>query len=450
MIGVIGPADSVAIALDVALSEGRAGEVIVRAYQRPEEARSIALELAGVCKALLFTGRVPYALSIADGPLGVEARFISHSGADLYRAIAEVLIERQGQMPAVSVDAIDEITVKGAFRDINLPEPTAIMPIWDEDGTLLFRDPDEIAQFHLAAYERGEIEGCLTCLAGTYETLREAGVPVWRIEHTRGTIREALNNALMAADLRRSNASQIAVAMFSIDDDYMRSLDGYERDLVRLRVHQFLIEQAKKFSGRPMTLTDTTFAVTTSRGAIEKAIERYRAGQVSFIEPTDLNVPITIGVGIGETYALAEDNAEKALELSTARARTSVVFPDGSVHTVGEDDRPSRFRLQETTAGVLELSQTLGVGTLSVHRLMDALERVDSSAVSPQQLAEAYGLQQRSARRLLTALVSVDLAEVVGRRAGPGKGRPQTVYSVDMAKLATIMSSPPAASHQSS
>lgn len=438
MIGVIGPRDSVATVLRVAEEEGRLADVIGRSYDQPEDATKIAIELQEMCPVLLFTGRVPFALANGDAQVHADTQFIDHSRADLYRVMAQILIDRHGMMPRLSVDTISEATLQSAFRDIDLPVPTRTLPVADDEDHLQFSNGEQVATFHLEAIKDHDVEACLTCFANTFEALKRAHVPVWRVEHSRGTIQQALRNAWLTDELHRSHSSQLAVALVRMDTT-LRGLDPYQREAARLRVHQGLLEHAKKLSGQLTTVDDLTFAITTSRGAVENAISRLRAGYASLLTPPDLGLTLITGFGIATTYAIAEESARHALGLSELQGRTCVVFPDGSIYTAEESESPVKLQLQETTPAILELSEKLGIGPLSIRRLVGALGRVDHTALTAQQLAHAYGVQQRSARRLLNALCAADLGEAVGVRAGPGKGRPQTVYSAHIADLMKII-----------
>jgi hypothetical protein len=440
MIGVVGPPDSVKLAQLVAHEEGHDQDLQVRAYSRPEDAAQLAQEIDDACQVILFTGRVPYSLARSSASLRAETQFISHSGADLYRTLARILIDRHGVMPRVSVDTIDDVTVQSVFRDISLPSPTDVLPLADADGQLLIASSDEIAAFHLEKIREGSVDACLTCLAGTHEKLLAAGAPVWRVEHTRATIREAMQKAWLSAELAQSKSTQLAIVLIQPSPTALGKLGRYEREDAQLRVHQGLLQQAKKVSGKLSVVNDTTFLITTSRGAVEAAISRYRAGHASLLVPPDLGVGIRIGIGTGATYALAEDNARHALKLSNLQGYTNVVFPDGSVYSTGQNGNLNRLKLQETTPAVLDLATKMGIGPLSIWRLVHALGRLDVAALTAQQLAHTYGVQQRSARRLLTSLCSAGLATEVGVRVGPGAGRPQTVYKVNLTELSAVLS----------
>lgn len=439
MIGIVGPADSVSSVIEVAREAGRGDEVFGRAYERPEEATQIARSIDRICDVILFTGQVPFEIAASEVKSTAEVQVISHSGADLYRVIAQILIERQGQMPKVSVDSLDERIIRNAFRDVNLPVPQHVLPVLDADGSLQFPGVEDTAEFHISRVRQGVVEACLTCLASTHILLQKAGVPAWRIEHTRVTIGQALERAWLAAELRQSLSSQLAVVLVEMKPTTARNIDPYKRASERLRVQHQLLEQSKKVSGHLSELETGVFMITTSRGAIETAVTRFEYGHASLLSLLEVGGDLTTGAGVGPTFALAQNNARRALQVAASGKGPTIVYPDGTVFSVADRRGGVSLRIQETSQSVLQLAEQIGVGPLSLRRLVDAVGLLDHSAVTAQHLAEAYGVQNRSARRLLTALRDAGHADDVGIRSSPGAGRPQTVYNVHVDDLRTAL-----------
>ncbi|WP_283133649.1 hypothetical protein [Rhizohabitans arisaemae] len=432
MIGIIGPEDSVELVLKVADGQGRAGEVTTRAYAHPEQAPDLARELDELCQVLLFTGRIPHALAEAAGGLRAEIDFMPHSGIDLYRTLSRMLIAGGGRLPRISVDTIEAEIVRETYDDIELTPPTEILPIAD-DGVLLSSGVDEIADFHRARYESGAVEACLTCLGAVHRKLTAEGVPVWRVEHTRASVRDALRRAWLAAEVRQSRATQIAVMMIALAEPAVRERDPYRAELQRLRLREALLEHAERMRGRLTTVDDSTFLITTTRGTVESAIARHRAGHASLLTLRGVEAEHAVGLGTGTTIAAAEDNARKALTLGRQHGDTQVVFPDGEVYSSRETT--VKQRLRETAPGVLRISEQLRIGPLSTRRLLEALHQLDSGQVTARALADAYGVEVRSARRLLNSLRAAGYAEEAGLHVSTGAGRPQTVYRVAMRRL---------------
>ncbi|WDZ82939.1 hypothetical protein [Micromonospora cathayae] len=432
MIGIIGPEDSIRLVQEVASGEQRSAELTARAYARPEQAPELARELDELCQVLLFTGRIPHAFAVAAGGLRAEIDFVPHAGIDLYRTLSRILLATGGRLPRVSVDTIEADVVRETYHDIETEPPTEILPIADSSG-LLFSGLDEITAYHRQRYESGQVDACLTCLGTVHRDLREQGVPVWRVEHTRTSVRDALRRAWLAADVRQSRATQIAVMMIELTEPAGRGHDPYQVERQRLRLREALLEHAERMRGRLGSIDDRTLLITTTRGTVESAIARHRAGHASLLALRGVDVAHTVGFGAGTTIAAAEDNARKALALGRGSGDTHVVFPDGEIYSSRQS--PVKQRLRETAPGVLRVSEQLRLGPLSTRRLIEALHQMDPNQVTARGLADAYGVEARSARRLLNSLRAAGFAEEVGLHVSTGAGRPQTVYRVAMQRL---------------
>lgn len=436
MIGIIGPEDSVRLTLEVAEAEGRADEVTARSYTDPEQAPQLARDLDDVCQLILFTGRIPYALVAADGGLRADIDFMPHSGIDLYRTLARMLIVHGGQLPRVSVDTIEANTVQDTYHDIDLESPTEILPITDESGKLI-AGRAEIIRYHRERYESGAVEACLTCLGSVHRDLTALGVPVWRVEHTHASVRDALRRAWLETAMHQSQATQTAVMLVELTEPAARQGNQYDAERRRLRLREVLLEHAQRMRGRLSIVDDTTFLITTTRGTVERAIERHRSGHTSLLTLRGVEVPHAVGFGVGTTVAAAEDNARKALVLGQQSGHTQVVLPNGEIYSAVATG--VQVKLREMAPAMLRVSEQLGLGTLSTRRLLDALHRVDPSEVTARQLADVYGVETRSARRLLNSLRTAGYAEEAGVQVSTGAGRPQTVYRIALQRLASAL-----------
>lgn len=433
MIGVVGPKDSVALAQQVADDLGRAAEIVGVTYHHADEAVPLARSLETSCEVVLFTGQAPYEQARRDGEWQCELDVIQHSQADLYRTIALVLKETRGRFPRVSVDSLDPELVRDVFEDMALRVPDVILPLVDDAGTFVFEDEKGTARAHLAAMPRGRQTAVLTCLAGTYQALTKAGVTVWRIDHARVTIVEALQRAWLTADVRRSRGSSIAVVLVR---------PGPSRGSASTRFERALRSHARRMGSHVVSDGDR-FLLTTTQAAIEAMLRRHREGQQSLVDLATKAAegsPASIGIGLGGTFVTALDLAQKALQVAANTAEPTIAREDGTVDSLLDSQRVA-VNLQETSEGALELAQQTGLGPLSLRRLVAALGRTDYAALTAQQLAEFYGVQPRSARRMLGLLVEAGYAREAGVRGAVGAGRPHVVYEVDLPTLTRVMSS---------
>lgn len=441
MIGIIGPADSVALAESVAAEQGLGDQVVGRAYSRVEEAPALARELDRICQVLLFTGRVPYSLARAHGHLAATMRYVPHSGADLYRTLVLLLREHRGDLPRISLDTIQPTIVREAYEDLGLDPPRHILGLEAEDDPERIRASAEITAFHRRLAEAGEVDVCVTCLGEVDGALRDAGVRTWRIAHTRAVLREALDAAALQARLAITETTQPAAVILASDGpaggagvagDGHGSYDVQRR---RLRAREAAIDLAERLQGRLGDLDEDTFIIQTNRGAIDAAVARLVAGYGGPLDPDRSASGLRMGIGMGATVSGAEENARRALVMSERDGDLHVAAADGTVTRVGRTGHAETLRLRETDVAMARLARQLGLGPLALTRLTRALRQLDASAVTAAELAQAYGIEARSARRLMTALQRAGIAIPQGRQGGPRAGRPQTVYRIDVGRL---------------
>lgn len=437
MIGVIGPADSVRLALAVAADDGLAESVMGRPYSSPDEAPSVARDLDQICQVLLFTGRYPYAQSDRRDELTAATRHVPHAGADLYAVIVRLLREH-GHMPRVSIDTIEPRILAEAFEDLDLELPVHHIPleVADEPGAL--RSTEDLVAFHKERFLGGDVDVCLTCVAAVYEKLRAAGVAAVRITHSKSVLREALRQAHLTERLAITQAMEPAAVLISLPRPRSDASDDsgpYDAQRRRLRAREAVLDIAERLEGRLADVDDDTSMVYTSRGTIEGALERISHGHDGPLSLERLPAGVQVGVGLGRTVASAEENARLALAMGHRDGTLHVGLPDGEVLQVGRGRPATSYRLRETHPAALKVAEELGIGPLALTRLTRALQQVDASAVTAAELARAYGIEVRSARRLITALQRAGIATQLGRQGGPGAGRPQTVYRIDLERL---------------
>lgn len=418
MIGVIGSEDSVQLALQVAKEMGLA-HVVGRAYRSIDEVPALARDLDALCRFLLFTGRVPYATALAqDPPLRAALDFVPHSAIDLYRTLALVMRSNAGVVPAFVVDTIDRAIVEEVCQDLSLHSPVSVLSLdvghKSEPGAGPLRDLDQIVEFHLEAARKGDAQLSLTCLGEVNRRLRNLGVAVSRIEHTRSTLHHALTEASLAVKSSEAEDAQPVAALF-------RST----QKIGPLSLSQEMEGYARRLHGTVQELGENTWCVHTTYGALE-----------SFALTGGSEVPAgwEAGFGVGATLHDAEQNARRALKVGRPDGAVLTVLADGSVVGTEAFGSPT-LRLRETDAELLAHARNIGLRAYTLTRLAGALRSLDPDSFTVRQLARAYGVEPRSAARLLARLESVGIASVHGVDAAPGAGRPQLVYKLEVDRL---------------
>lgn len=419
MIGVIGSEDSVALVRRVA-DEMRLPETLVaRAYRQPEEAPAHATELDGVCRVILFTGRVPHALVHARTTLSASTDYIPHSGVDLYRLLVMLMREYRGALPTVSIDTIDRAVVTENFEDIDERPPDHVFdlePLLTEGAS----GTTDIADFHRRLHAAGEVELCITCLSSVRDALTEAGVPVARVAHTQGAVRDSLHRARLTSRVQRLEASQVASLTLSSSGDDPRRTAEIEAAFAEV-VRAVGADSVDRSGGVPVAVA-TRGAVERATTALAPVLERLAA------------LGSWLAVGYGDAAADALDQARYAATVARAAKDHQVVAADGAARRL-VDGSDTGVRIRDTDPGVQAVAQLGGVGPMTLARLQAALADLGRTDVTAKELARAYGVEPRSARRLLTALAKAGLAAPLGAHSAPRAGRPQLIYRINLDAL---------------
>lgn len=420
MIGIVGSLDSVQLASHVAKEMSLAEAIIVRAYGTPEDAPALAAEIDPACSVILFTGRVPYALTRARMELTALSDYIPHSGVDLYRTLVLLLRRYAGELPRVSIDTIDGDVVRENFDEVGLTPPDNVFEldrVLSEGGA----GTEAIATFHQRLYTQGVVDLCITCLSSVRDQLQAADVPVARVEHTHGALRNSLRWATLASQLQRSEASQVA-ALSITEPAQDEARDSAMEDL------HVLADQLKG----DLVAGDPTPTIVTTRGAVERQL--VRSGALHAALERLASVETWVGVGIGHSVTHAYEQANYAITVATATRAHQVVRPDGTVRQL-VDGADISLRVRDTGERLQTAARLSGIGPMTLSRLQTALATLGRSDVTAKELARAYGVEPRSARRLLNAMLKAGIAEPSGAISAPRAGRPQVIYKIDLEAL---------------
>ena len=424
MIGVVGSVDSARLVVQVAQEMRLSESLIVRSYEHLQEAPAIASEIDPTCTVILFTGRVPYALTHARVRLTALSDYIPHSGVDLYRALVVLAREHGGAIPRLSIDTIDDAVITENFAEIGEAPPAhvyALDPVLDSSA-----DIETIVEFHRALHAAGEVELCVTCLSSVRDVLQMQGIPVLRVAHTHSSVRDSLQKATLTSQLQRSHSSQVAVLTVAIGGsgaaEQTQETVAASLKVLATAVAGHLVDDGP---GLPF--------LTTTRGALERELGRDSGTLQRAVEVLD-PVPAWIGVGYGDSLAHAEEQAHYALSIAAATRDHQVVLPDGSTRRL-IDGAQTRVRVRDTDTWLQNAARRSGVGPMTLSRLRATLASVGSNELTAKELARAYGVEPRSARRLLNALSKAGLVKSLGSQSPPRAGRPQVIYQINLEAL---------------
>jgi hypothetical protein len=428
MIGLVGPEESARSVLNAAAEIGCEHLLLPQFYERIEQAPEAALRIAPMSQYILFTGRMAYAIALASGELSVPLDCVDHTTADLARALFIVATRFQGVVPEISVDVFEPEVLEETCADLGLPTPIMTRVSTDPEA---IRNQESLVQsiieFHREAWVEGRTRACLTTFYQAAKSLSDLGVPTVRVAHTRSSMRRALQRAQAAVDLGRVQRTQLVIGLLRVKQ---AQLTKAKRGSLNADVERL----AELLRGSCAQRDERTFVLHTTLGALRDVLDVH--GIRSVLERLDGRG--TIGFGTGTMVTDAGENAELALKLADEGREAPAVYLVMADGTVRELVQGSALPMRESRPELLDLSQRLNLGVHSLHRLANVLANFDTDQIGARDLALAYGVSTRTARRILTSLSDQGIAAQSGSGQGPGAGRPQKLYRVDMRKLAEV------------
>lgn len=423
MIGVIGSEDSVGHILAVARELGRENQMVARPYSSPQEASRLAQEIDVLCDVILFTGRVPYEIAVADTRLTAMAQYVPYTAVDLYRCLVVLSLAHRGVLPRLSIDTIDRGIVEEVFQEVGVAAPTHLYPL---DEVISQRDDltDRMVQFHRSRLLAGEVDICVTCMSAVRDQLLAEEMPVIRVRTTDSSVRASLTKAAMSSQLQRSESAQVAVIAVT------GGPSGGEQDAAIALIEAQLADvvDGRLVAGGPAN------TIVTTRGALEGEL---RNAQLKTVLASLEEIPAWLGVGFGHSLPQAEQNSRYASTVAAATHSHHEAYPDGSIRRLS-DPESFPFQTRNTNSRMRTLPQGGSIGPMTLSRLQAALLTLGRDDVTARELAHQYGVEPRSARRLLSTLQKAGLAHPLGAQAAPRAGRPQVVYKIDLQSLIAL------------
>lgn len=418
MIGLIGPPDSTERCLEAARAVRLQDQVVTRTYTRLSEVPDLTYELDLACPVVMFTGTVPYTATRGLREWTGRHDYIAHTTGDLYHALIGMLVDAAGDMPRLSVDTVGIPGVRSMFEDI----PVA-SPVFVDSPPNTHIDVAALATEHIDNITQGRADAAITCVSAVHK-LVGSSAPSYRIQHSMSTLRMAISRGVLLSQVSVSESTQVAVGVIKLSGG-AEPKSGTSED-----TQAVLSSFADQLRGALVPVDHDRFAVYTTRGALEDAADRVSMGQVSpFDELTSLEGQVAVSFGIGTSVATAEELARRGTSHATSSRRPLIYGADGSINLIGGG-----------RGGVVHeraLPQ-IGIGPLSFRRLTRALHQVNTTRLTATDLANAYGVTERSARRILNRLSSVGAALETNEGSAGVRGRPKSVYRIDLDRLLAL------------
>ena len=405
-IGVVGPADLVPRVADVV-----AGTPALKAvrfpYRQEQETVRIVGEHADDVDAWLFTGVVPHAIAQAADAITLPAEHVSYSGVTLLAALFR--LAREGRdLTRISIDTLDPTEVTETLAEAGMASDAAETMVYEPS----VRSRDVVA-FHCSARAKRDARVAITCLRSAYDVLRKE-MPVVRLAPSPHDIRGAVDALALRTRNRHHSDAQVALGFVELEN----ADPGLERELGEL-------------GGAVVKIGAESYLLVTTRGPLERATGDFHAAPF-LAGLAARHAKVHLGLGIGRSAGEAAAHASRALARARAQGDVAAVLaaPHDADLVLATGSPAAAAANGPTDLG--RLAQRLGMSRATLQSLRRFLEDAEEQRVTAAELAQAFSIQERSARRLLKRLERAGAAVAVGTLNEGQMGRPPVIYRVDL------------------
>ncbi|QKS70330.1 hypothetical protein FLK61_26605 [Paenalkalicoccus suaedae] len=427
-LGILGPRDSVSMMEEV-VRPFEDFDWTSYYYETTEETEDLIKQAEGSVDCWLFSGQAPYAYALQKGLVQPENAFFPPlHGASLVGALLNMFFHEKNPTH-VTLDTIDEeefLHVKSEHDLVGLDVTS-----YSYDG---YRSADDIIQFHSEAHAENGSTIALTCIRYVYQTLRERGIPVYRITASRFDVSETLKFIRERRSASWYRSHQLAIIGIDVREP-STSLEDYHsfrRKHRELDLKRILYRYAEDVKGSFVQMGDGLFHLFTTRGEVER-----RPLPFALMEEVSLQTKLQIGIaiGYGNSAMQAETHVQEALQ-QVRRTDERVIY------AVDEEKRQTEhFPSSDSVTYSVQSGDLPAVDKLKGRVAPGVVSKILSYAryhqqyeVTSKDLAAWLASSERNARRILHELEEAGYAEAIGEEQGVRRGRPRRLFKLMLGK----------------
>lgn len=426
-IGVIGPQQSVQKILDAAKSMELAIELIPLPYRDAHETVDIMQKNAHRVKGWLYSGSLPFMLAREAFGSDENLSYCAFDGTGLYKCFLQAALHQKSIVEKLSIDIPDMEDVNPAIQDLEIPSRDIYIYRYSTQFDTQF-----IIQYHRDLWLQGKTVAAVTSLGAAYLALKKEGkVPVYHNSVTVTSIRDAIKVITEKTTASFFRSSQVGLEVIEIEnyDEVLEKMAStYNIKRLELRIAKDLVDLSEKLNGSLTECGRGQYEISTSRGAIEREMGLLK--DVVYRLSLELDVPVAVGVGFGETVSSAEMNARRALLHAKKRKKEKLVIiqEDGVlVESVGQAEELTYAYYSDDPALLAKLHEA-DVGIKTYKKIEATIHRMGWNTFTSSQMAEELAVTERNVRRIFAGLTKAGLIDYIGEEYSTVRGRPSRLY----------------------
>ncbi|MCC5463940.1 hypothetical protein [Pelosinus baikalensis] len=430
-IGVIGPERTVERILEVAADVSHEVEFIPFPYDDEMEIQRILQEHRSQVKGWLFSGPVPYIIAQEYIEADDTVAYCQTMGGGFYLCCLQMAFEHKVVLERISVDFIEaEVDIEQLLRATGIPWSDVYIKYYNRQY-----DPEEIIQFHLQLWREGKIDGVITALRSVMNALQKEDVPVYHFTLSEREIYQSIKiiiEKVQSSYFKNTQVGLVIIEISSYGEIIARAKTPYDLQILELRLKAILLPLCKSLDGYLLDKGTGVYEIFSSRGAVQREITMLQDTIEQLLLAINIDVPVTAGIGFGETVFAGEINAHRALRNTKEQkgARIVIVQDDGKMVEVVKNNKALSYEFYSNDTELLKKLNRVSVGIKTYCKIENIVQRMGGSSFSISQLAAQMSVTERNVRRIITSLCEAGLVEQVGEEYAAARGRPNKLYQI--------------------
>ena len=278
---------------------------------------------------------------------------------------------------------------------------------------------------HIRLWNEGKIDFSTTRFSSIVPQLEEAGVNYYFIYPSINLLKDTFDELMKDISIYKMKINQPSVIYITVKEKEEESFDMEELYSLINRYKKklladFVIEKSQE-----------SIKVFTKLNTVEAITENFTVCPLKDVIETELLVKACIGYGIGNHINEATINAISAnKEANSNRDNYSFVVTEDNKLIGPLINNKVMVVSNNVTTYIKDVSKRVGLSTLTIQKLLSAIDILGTNEISPQELASCLNVTVRTANRFLSALFKYGEAEIVYERQNSTKGRPERVYKI--------------------
>lgn len=282
-----------------------------------------------------------------------------------------------------------------------------------------------IERKHIRLWNEGKIDFSTTRFSSIVPQLEEAGVNYYFIYPSINLLKDTFDELMKDISIYKMKINQPSVIYITVKEKEEESFDMEELYSLINRYKKklladFVIEKSQE-----------SIKVFTKLNTVEAITENFTVCPLKDVIETELLVKACVGYGIGNHINEATINAISAnKEANSNRDNYSFVVTEDNKLIGPLMNNKVMVVSNNVTTYIKDVSKRVGLSTLTIQKLLSAIDILGTNEISPQELASCLNVTVRTANRFLSALFKYGEAEIVYERQNSTKGRPERVYKI--------------------